>query len=101
MPSRPPQHVPLHDHNRHLRRREPSRQSAASRGYDHAWRKFRLAVLARTPLCQDCSAAGRVTAAVDVHHVELLRMRPDLRLDFSNVLALCHECHSARTGRGE
>jgi 5-methylcytosine-specific restriction protein A len=52
-------------------------------------------VLALAPLCLDCLAAGRVTPATDVHHVKPLRTHPHLRLDPSNLRALCAPCHNA------
>ena len=99
MPSKPPLHrsaaVPT------AAPYDRERGSAASRGYDRLWQKFRAQILAERPLCQDCLAAGRVTPSREVHHVVKLRARRDLRLDPENVLALCTPCHSARTARGE
>lgn len=77
------------------------RGSAASRGYDHRWRQFRDLMLSQRPLCQDCEQDGRATAANEVHHIQKLRHRPDLRLDPNNVRCLCTPCHSRRTARGE
>ena len=77
------------------------RGSAATRGYDAAWRRFRDAFLRSNPLCADCGARGRVRASREVHHVLKLAARPELRLAPANCMALCKPCHSARTARGE
>ena len=102
MPSRPPVHRPSYARTA-ANRRDYDRWlgNSASRGYDHNWREFRLAVLADRPLCQDCEQHGRVTAAEEVHHVVKVRDDITRRLDRENVLALCKSCHSARTARGE
>jgi 5-methylcytosine-specific restriction protein A len=73
------------------------RGTSAERGYDAAWRRFRLWFLHRYPICADCLTV----AATDVHHVEKLKDRPDLRLTESNCSGLCGRCHKIRTARGE
>jgi 5-methylcytosine-specific restriction enzyme A len=78
-----------------------TRPSAAHRGYDATWQRFRLAFLQEHPLCCDCLERGRSVPASEVHHVERLRERPELRLVASNCLALCKPCHTTRTNRGE
>lgn len=77
------------------------RGNADQRGYDAGWRKLRQVFLAMNPMCADCSASGRIALATDVHHVAKVQDAPHLRLDPSNLMALCHECHSRRTARGE
>lgn len=83
------------------RGRGQHQRTSGQRGYDYAWQQFRLRVLAERPLCQDCEAEGKVTEAVEVHHVEKIKHAPHRRLDQTNVLALCESCHAQRTGRGE
>ena len=83
-------------------RYERSRGSAASNGYDAQWNKVRLIKLRHNPLCEDCQEAGRVTAAVLVHHVKPVKEHPELRLTMSNLRSLCvqcHELHHRRWGR--
>jgi 5-methylcytosine-specific restriction protein A len=70
------------------------RGSPASRGYDNDWRKLRSIVLKESMfLCQHCLSKGIVTPARDVHHKQKVRLRPDLRLERSNLIAVCRECH--------
>lgn len=79
------------------------RVSAARRGYGHRWRKQRLMVLSRNPLCDDPfgvhSAAGVVELATDVHHVVPLASNAAERVKHheSNLMPLCHSCHSRIT----
>lgn len=77
------------------------RGSAASRGYDANWRRFRIAYLRKHPLCVDCLAQQRVMAATEPHHVQKVRDRPDLMYDERNLMPLCKPCHQVRTARGE
>lgn len=64
------------------------------------WRRLRLQVLAATPLCVVCLAAGRTEPARDVDHV--IPHKGDARLFWSrlNLQALCQDCHRRKTGRG-
>ena len=82
---------------------ERRRGSAASRGYDRHWQRFRTWYLARHRLCQDCEAKPipLYVAATDVHHVKKVGEYPELKLVEDNCMALCHECHSARTFLGQ
>lgn len=75
------------------------RGTAAERGYDRRWQQIRLRFLRQNPLCVTCLARGQVTPATDVDHIIPRRAGgPD---DESNLQALCHSCHSAKTARGE
>ena len=69
--------------------------------YDATWMRFRVAYLSDHPYCQDCEARGELRIATEVHHVQRLAERPDLRLDEANMLGLCRGCHSRRTAKGE
>lgn len=52
------------------------------------------------PLCADCLACDKVTPATQVHHVIPFVGKDDpLRLDRSNVVSLCNECHDKRHGK--
>ena len=80
--------------------RVPVRLSSSARGYDHAWRRFRLAYLAEHPTCIDCERNGVVTAATQVDHEPRLRGPNDPgRLDPRRCRACCASCHSRKTCR--
>ena len=99
MPNRPPIHAPHGSATRQtLSDRE--RGSPSARGYDRLWYRFRAAYLAANPLCVDCGPA-RLTPATELHHIQKLSARPELRLEPANLMALCRACHSVRTRRGE
>jgi 5-methylcytosine-specific restriction protein A len=102
MPLRPPIHEPAHGGAAAQRQaRDRWRGSAASRGYDGAWKRFRIGFLRSNPLCSDCFKAGVLMAASEVHHIRKLRDEPELRLAAANAMALCQRCHSTRTANGE
>lgn len=82
-------------------RTKDSRENAAKRGYDYQWQKLRARFVKSHPLCEDCLAQGRTTAANEAHHVEKVADAPERRLDASNLMALCKRCHAARTAKGE
>jgi 5-methylcytosine-specific restriction enzyme A len=105
MPVRPPVHRPSHlgpprERHEQLRRLDQRRGSAAARGYDRAWRRVRLLVLADEPLCRFCAERGLTVPAEEVDHIEPLDLRPDLRLARDNLRALCRRCHSRLTASG-
>ena len=96
------------EHARVFVKRPPDeRESAAARGYGYRWRKQRRMVLARSPLCGDPfgdhSAAGVVVLATDVHHVVPLASDAPaaVRHGESNLVALCHSCHSRITAKSD
>lgn len=59
------------------------------------WRKLRAAVLASHPLCFVCLQHGRPVPATDVDHVS----GDPSDNSAGNLMPLCHECHSYKTGR--
>lgn len=63
------------------------------------WRKLREAYLINHPLCEMCLKEGKITPAIDVHHIisfvdiiDLLR-RKEVAYDYNNLMALCKVCH--------
>lgn len=102
MPNRPAIHRPPGQAQQqravyHDRRQQPQQKALSTQSY----RRFRLAKLAETPLCQDCQAKGIVTAGVEIHHCRGLAQHPEDLCDGDRVLVLCKPCHSARTAKGE
>lgn len=76
-----------------------NRGSAASRGYDSRWRRYRLAFLASNPLCVHCRVSGRVEPGVHVDHkIPSVPGEPGW-WDPENHQALCHACHARKTIR--
>lgn len=74
--------------------KERWRGSAASRGYDSRWQRKREHVLRRDGcLCQQCKRVGRLTTATEVHHVVKIVDAPELRLEDSNLVSVCRDCH--------
>lgn len=79
------------------------RASSTKRGYDYTWQQRRIAFLNRqeNALCYDClhMMPERTTAATEVHHI--IAKRNGGTDDYSNLMPLCHDCHSKRTANGE
>jgi 5-methylcytosine-specific restriction protein A len=85
------------DHEQHERQHDKWRGSAAERGYDSEWRRFRVLTLQRDKyLCQHCLANNRVEPATEVDHIKPLAQGGD-RLLLENVQSLCHPCHVKKT----
>jgi len=73
------------------------RGTPSERGYDTTWNKVRKAYLSKHPLCESCNKEHRITPAAHVHHVQDISKRPDLRLDYDNLMSLCKPCHTKIT----
>ena len=74
------------------------RGTPAERGYDARWYKLRAWYIRRHPLCADCLEEGVVNAtSIEVDHVIPVSVRPDLRLDASNLRSRCRKHHSRKT----
>jgi 5-methylcytosine-specific restriction protein A len=73
------------------------RPSAAIRGYDRKWRRYRLAFLASHPLCAECNRNARITEATEVDHIKPHGNDPQLFWDPDNHQSLCKSCHSSKT----
>jgi 5-methylcytosine-specific restriction protein A len=97
----------------HKRQRERDRRgSSTERGYDWRWRTRATAFLAQYPLCgmrpdgrhpvmSRCFDERRVTAAVQVDHVEPHRGNDALFWDEDrNWQALCRECGARKSQAG-
>ena len=68
-----------------------------------AWQACRDSYMAsRSYLCEDCLARGVYTPAEIVHHVIELTPEnikdPEVALSWSNLRAVCRECHAAAHG---
>ncbi len=79
-------------HSKVLYERRPN---ASKRGYDNNWRAIRKSFLKRNPLCESCLDKQQITQATEVHHIKPLR-EGGSHAD-SNLMALCHSCHSKIT----
>lgn len=86
-------------HKQEQNQYDRNRGSAASRGYDSKWRKYRIAFLAKHPLCVECQKIGIVRAATVVDHITPHKGNKILFWDKNNHQPLCASCHSAKTAR--
>ena len=74
------------------------RTSRHQRGYDYAWERLRLVILARDRYlcqCSDCKASGRVRLATQVDHIV-----PKAKggTDHPSTLqAINHACHGVKS----
>lgn len=76
------------------RSRERYRGSRQSRGYDRDWELLRdLYMLDVKGRCEECMRRGYLAMADDVDHIIPIKDRPELRLDWSNLQALCRIHH--------
>jgi len=92
-----PKRIPTYRPDRSPARGQQERPTAAARGYcSAAWRRTRLAVIARDMgICQLCGLL--VTGSPDIDHiVEKCKGGTDA---LSNLRTCCKACHSKRTAR--
>lgn len=73
------------------------RLSACKRGYGRDWQALRLSHLADNPLCVACEAKGITTEATEVDHITPHKGDHELRMDPTNLQALCSSCHGRKT----
>jgi 5-methylcytosine-specific restriction protein A len=73
------------------------RGTAAQRGYDYRWQKYRVQFLKRNPLCVMCKEEGRVTPASVVDHVKPHKGNRELFWATWNHQSLCPYHHNIKT----
>lgn len=73
------------------------RDPESKRRYGRAWRRIRDGYLSEHPMCEKCQQAGKLTAAVEVHHIKPLS-KGGTHAE-ANLMALCKKCHSEITAR--
>lgn len=78
---------------------DQQRGSAAARGYDARWRRYREQFLREHPYCTECERHGRVTPATVVDHEKPHKGDPDLFWNPANHQPLCQPCHDSKTAR--
>jgi 5-methylcytosine-specific restriction enzyme A len=88
------QHKPQ-EHKRY----DNNRGTAAQRGYDHRWRKARLAFLRKNPLCVHCLEEGKLTPATVVDHIVPHKGNMELFWNEENWQSLCDSHHSRKTAK--
>lgn len=76
----------------------PSRELRQKYYNTTEWRKLRETYIKAHPVCEECLNKGRVTPATSVHHkispFKNGNCNKSLFLDYNNLEAVCHECHS-------
>jgi len=72
-------------------RREPE----THKRYGRVWKRIRDRYIATHPLCEQCRRDGRLTPALEVHHIKPLSEGGTH--DVNNLMALCSSCHSGIT----
>ena len=88
---------------------ERARGSSTARGYDHRWRKYRIAYLRANPLCVECLKSGppggngksTPTPATVVDHIRDHKGDETLFWDPENHRSVCKPHHDARTDAGD
>ncbi len=73
------------------------RGSSCRRGYDRKWQKLSATKLEANPLCEciRCQAGAlKKTKATMVHHIGSIKIHPELRLVWSNLMSVSIGCHT-------
>lgn len=81
-----------HQKERNRQYERYGRDPATKKRYGSRWSKIRAAYIAAHPLCEQCLADGRATAAREVHHKVPLSEGGTNATE--NLQALCKSCHS-------
>jgi len=72
------------------------RETSTQRGYGQRHIKLRAILLAQEPLCRECNAKGRTTAATIADHIVSLA-KGGAAYDLANLPPLCRPCHDRKT----
>src|SRR5262249_7323940 len=76
------------------------RPSAAKRGYDGRWRKYRVWFFAQpqNALCRLCKSNHKIVAATEIDHIVAVYGPDDPHFyEPTNHQPLCKSCHSRKT----
>jgi len=85
-----------------VRKREAYRGSRQSRGYDAEWVHLRDDYLRSVRgRCEECRRRGYLSLAHEVDHIIPIKDEPSLRLEWSNLQALCRVHHRGWKARIE
>ena len=79
-----------------------ARETSHRRGYDSRWKRLRTWFLANHPLCVDPFNVHNDNPVPAEHIDHIIRFKgtdDPLRLDPTNLQALCQSCHSIKTQR--
>ena len=96
MPTKPPQHRPLH-WKPPARWARPKVLTTTQRGYGGRWQKLRRLILARDVWCQPCLANGDHRQADQVDHIVPKTLGgTDAE---KNLQAICEPCHRVKTAK--
>jgi len=79
------------------KRYDQQRGTAAQRGYDSRWRKYRIKFLAQHPYCVECLKQGKFVFATVVDHIKPHKGDKKLFWDPNNHQSLCKPCHDRKT----
>lgn len=74
------------------------RESASNRGYDRRHRRWRLGVLIRHPVCEECHEQLSVVAD-HIKDLDTFAPGDPAAWDYSNGTGLCLSCHGRKSGR--
>lgn len=85
--------APVRAEQARRRQAEPGRRLYATQ----RWRRLRLSLLARAPLCVHCTRDGRVMAATEIDHVQAHKGDPARFWAVDNLQPLCHAHHVEKT----
>jgi len=75
------------------RGKKRGRQGTTQAGYGWDWQQLRERFIKDNPLCTECAKNDKAIAAEEVHHIVPITEAPWLRLQSSNLMALCVTCH--------
>lgn len=77
-----------------------SKHSRSGRSeYGSKWDRLSRKKREMNPICEHCDKAGRTTPSKEVHHIVDMIDAPHLKYTWSNLVALCKDCHLESHGK--
>ncbi len=83
--------------DKHKKKKDLRRGSAASRGYDRDWQRYRERYLKEHPLCVICEKEGKVTPSTVIDHIKDHKGNKELFWNPGNHQPLCKMHHDRKT----
>ena len=86
-------------HSKQVQKRyDKQRGTAAERGYDSRWQRFREIYMRGHPLCAMCEDKGYIVKADLIHHKTPLDQGGEKYAD-DNLMSVCSSCHESIHGK--
>ena len=96
MPTKPTSKKPLYN----IKKKESGQWSKNGDKFYHSakWRKLRIQVLTKNPMCVHCQLNGNITLATVADHIKPVSQGGEI-WQIDNLQGLCESCHNTKSSK--